>query len=224
MAPRRYQMRSRAAAVDETRRRIVHTAIDLFAQQTAAATSMEDIARAAKVSTPTVYRHFGDFDALAEACAETAFAISEVPTPEVAAAQFAGLPTIEEKLRQFIDISCHCYDQAARWLAAERRESHLPAFARTLAREEQALDAIVRGLLAGATTSPSTIGVVKALVDFPFWQSLMAAGISPREIPAVVHGLVLDRLGADSASPRPKKGAADVRNRGDRSRAPARKR
>jgi AcrR family transcriptional regulator len=217
-------MRARADAVDETRRRIVHTAINLFAERTAAATSMEDIARAARVSTPTVYRHFGDFDALAQACAETAFAISEVPTPEVAAAQFAGLPTIEEKLRQFIEISCHCYDRAAQWLSAERRERHLPAFARTLAREEQALDAIERGLLAGSTTNASTIGVVKALVDFPFWQSLMSAGVSSRQIPAVVHALVLDRLAADRAPSRLKKGPSDARNRSDRTRASASKR
>ncbi len=194
MAPRRYEMRHRAVAVEATRQRIVAAAINVFAERTAAATNMEDIAAAAGVSAATVYRHFGDFDGLADACAQTAFNIAEIPTPAIAAAQFADAPTLSAKLERFIAISCHCYERAAAWLAAERRERHLPVFARTVSREDAARDAIVRGLLEPVGSDPTTIAAVTALIDFPFWQQLVAAGVNHEHIPPLVLRLVLDTL------------------------------
>lgn len=187
-------MRTRAAAVEQTRARIVTAAIRLFAAKTAAATNMEDVAAAAGVASATVYRHFRDFDGLAEACAQTAFHIAEVPTPEIAVRQFADIGDLASKLERFIAISCHCYERAADWLATERRERHLPAFARTLGREEAALGAIVRGLLEPAGADGHTVAIVTSLVDFPFWQSLVAAGVPEHDVPAVIHRLVSDQI------------------------------
>lgn len=204
MAPRRYEMRGRAAAVEQTRAQIVTAAIRVFSERTAAASNMDDVAAAAGVSSATVYRHFGDFDHLADACAETAFHIVEIPTPEVAARQFAEIPTLFARVERFIDISCDCYQRAADWLAAERRERHLPAFARTVAREEAALDAIVRGLLEPAGADEMTIVVVKTLADFPFWHSLHAAGLPHPDIPPLMFRLVSDQLrhtGIDTEAP-----------------------
>lgn len=194
MAPRRYEMRSRATAVEQTRQRIVMAAIGVFAEMTAAASGMDDVAAAAGVSPATVYRHFRDFDGLAEACAQTAFNIAEVPTPEVAAQQFADAPSLAEKLERFIQISGHCYEGATSWLAAERRERHLPAFARTVGREEAALEAIVRGLLEPAGADVLTVATVRTLVDFPFWHALNAAGVATVDIPPLVLRLVTDQL------------------------------
>lgn len=218
MAPRRYEMHTRAAAVEQTRQRIVGEAIRLFAEQTAAMTSMEDIARAAEVSLATVYRHFGDFDSLADACAQTAFAIAEIPTPEQAVAQFADLLDLADKLRRFIDLSCHCYERAADWLAAERRERHLPAFARTLAREEAALDAIVRGLLKPTRPSVATIGVVKAILDFPFWQALVAMNVPRSQTATIMHELVMNHLDRDTTTKR----GTDAASRARRARGATR--
>lgn len=225
MAPRRYQMRSRAAAVEQTRQRIVAAAIHLFAERTAAATNMDDVAAAARVAPATVYRHFRDFDRLAEACAQTAFHIAEVPTPELAVQQFAEIGDLAGRLERFIDISCHCYERAADWLAAERRERHLPAFARTVGREEAALDAIVRGLLEPAGADALTIGIVKTLVDFPFWQSLVAANVPRDSIPDVMHRTALDQLRhAGIVAGPPIAGGTDVATRSQRSRAATRSR
>lgn len=225
MAPRRYQMRSRAAEVEQTRQRIVTAAIRLFAENTAAASGMDEVAAAAGVSPATVYRHFRDFDGLAESCAQTAFHIADVPTPEVAARQFAGAPTLADKLGRFIEISCHCYERAADWLAAERRERHLPAFARTVGREEAALDSIVRGLLEPAGADLLTIAAVKTLVDFPFWQALSAAGVATADIPPLVLRLVTHQLqhaGVDAGTSSDRR--TDVPDRARRSREIPRRR
>lgn len=187
-------MATRATAAETRRAQIVSCAIELFAERTAAATTMEDIAQAAGVAPATLYRHFGNFDALAQACAETAFNIVEIPTPEVAVAPFADLPSLGEKLMRFIEIDCHCFEQARTWLAAERRERHLPAFDRTVRREEAALAAIVTGLLEPADADAVTRSVVLALVDFPFWESLRHAGVPADRIPELMFDLVSDQL------------------------------
>jgi len=194
MTPRRYTMATRADAVAARRTEMVTRAIELFAERTAAATTMDDIARAAGVSPATVYRQFGDFDGLVRACAETAFNIVEIPTPEVAVAPFAHLPTLAEKLARFIEIDCHCFERARTWLAAERRERHLPAFAGTVGREEAALAAIVTGLLKPVAADATTRAVVTALVDFPFWESLRRAGVPAQAIPGLMFDLVSDQL------------------------------
>ncbi len=194
MSPRAYSMDTRAAAVQARRTQIVTEAIELFGERTAAATTMDDIARAAGVAPATLYRHFGDFDALAQACAETAFDIAEIPTPEVAVAPFAHLPSLGEKLMRFIEIDCHCFERARTWLAAERRERHLPAFDRTVNREEAALAAIVTGLLEPVGADATTKAVVTTLVDFPFWESLRQAGVPTSQIPDLMFDLVSDQL------------------------------
>lgn len=194
MSPRRYSMATRAPAAEARRVEIVSRAIELFSERTAAATTMEDVAQAAGVAPATVYRHFRSFDALAQACAETAFDIVEIPTPEVAVAPFAELPSLGEKLMRFIEIDCHCFERARTWLAAERRERHLPAFDRTVSREERALTAIVTGLLEPAGADAVTRSVVVTLVDFPFWESLRRGGVPADRIPDLMFDLVSDQL------------------------------
>lgn len=194
MSPRAYSIDTRAAAAEARKAQIVTCAIELFAEQTAAATTMEDIAKTAGVSPATVYRHFRNFDALAQACAETAFNIVDIPTPQIAVAPFADLPSLGEKLMRFIEIDCHCFERARTWLATERRERHLPAFDRTVSREEEALAAIVTGLLEPAGAEPVTRQVVLTLVDFPFWESLRRRDVPADRIPDLMFDLVSDQL------------------------------
>lgn len=67
---RRYQMKARAAATAATRERILDAAIKMFWQHPLADMSLEEVARRAEVSLPTVIRHYGDREGLLAAAAD----------------------------------------------------------------------------------------------------------------------------------------------------------
>lgn len=80
---RRYQLKQRAEAKDDTRKRIVEAAIELHQSKGLSATSFADIAARAKVGRVTVYRHFPDETALVSACSGQYF--SRHPPPDIEA-------------------------------------------------------------------------------------------------------------------------------------------
>jgi len=222
MSPRRYSIATRAAAAEARRAEIVSCAIELFAEQTAAATTMEDIAQAARVAPATVYRHFRNFDALAQACAETAFNIVDIPTPQTAVAPFAEVPSLGEKLMRFIEIDCHCFERTLQLAAITTPASEMltlilgeipkllgagitVAIAYVLGR---VLAPIVTGLLEPVGADDVTRSVVVALVDFPFWESLRRGGVPAERIPDLMFNLVSDQLrrtGIKAARPKERK-------------------
>lgn len=78
---RSYRLYKRAEAQDETRQRIVDTAIELHQTIGPAATTFSEIARRAGVGRVTVYRHFPDENTLARACSGHYFAQHPAPEP-----------------------------------------------------------------------------------------------------------------------------------------------
>jgi AcrR family transcriptional regulator len=70
MSPRKYEQRARAAAAEDTRRRIIEAMYERLRQSPATAVSIDQVARDAGVARSTVYLVFdsraGVFDALAE--------------------------------------------------------------------------------------------------------------------------------------------------------------
>jgi AcrR family transcriptional regulator len=78
---RTYRLTRRADAQDNTRRRIVDTAIELHQTIGPAATTFSEIARRAGVGRVTVYRHFPDETSLAQACSGHYFELHPAPDP-----------------------------------------------------------------------------------------------------------------------------------------------
>lgn len=78
---RKYELRQRAERQAETRQRIVEAAVALHQTKGILATSMNDVARRARVGRVTVYRHFQDEMALARACSGHYF--TDHPLPDV---------------------------------------------------------------------------------------------------------------------------------------------
>ncbi|MEZ5185494.1 MAG: TetR/AcrR family transcriptional regulator [Candidatus Nanopelagicales bacterium] len=67
MSPRPYRMTRRAAAVDQTRQRILNAALAEYAESGIAGTSMQAVARRADVASGTVLYHYPTPDDLADA-------------------------------------------------------------------------------------------------------------------------------------------------------------
>ena len=67
-AARPYRLRARAAAMDRTRERITHAAVELHGTIGPAATTMSAVAELAGVTRATLYRHFPNEEALFTAC------------------------------------------------------------------------------------------------------------------------------------------------------------
>lgn len=78
---RSYRLDRRAETQDETRQRIVDSAIALHQTLGPAATTYSEIARRANVGRVTVYRHFPDEASLAQACSGHYFAQHPAPDP-----------------------------------------------------------------------------------------------------------------------------------------------
>src|SRR5436305_14568711 len=175
--PRRYQMATRERAVQETRQRILDAPISLHAQRGVIATNWEEIAEGAGVSTATVYRHFPSLGELVPACARTAFeAGASLPTPAQAAAAFAGLTRPSKRIERLIRESCRCYELGSGWLAAARRDAKsVPALDRAVRLQDRVLDVLISAALARTSVTAETRRLIKALIDFPFWEALIDA-------------------------------------------------
>ncbi len=84
-------MGKRAAAVAETRARIVEATMELHGERGIHATSWEEIAKRAGVAIGTVYRHFPSLDELLPACGERSLERLAPPDPERADELFREL-------------------------------------------------------------------------------------------------------------------------------------
>lgn len=202
MAPRRYRMGARADAVARTGQAIVAAARDLHAERGLAATSWEDIAARAGVSTATVYRHFPSTAELVPACARTVFDVIQPPTLEQASVTFGALDRAGDRFEQLVRYSCHCYAAGAGWLHAAHRErdfsSELDAALRVI---EDTLRVLVTAA-AARRLSKADHAVLFVLCDFPMWWSLTATGLSARGVEDALVRLAraeVDRIGLDAA-------------------------
>ena len=189
-------MSDRAVQFHKTRDRIVHAAVRLHGEAGVRQTSWEAIGKRAGVSTATVYRHFPTLDALIPACAQAAFAAgAQLPTSAQLAGLFTGLTTASQRLERVITESCRCYERGEGWLDASRKEAAgVPALADAVRTQDRALDALIAAAV-GSQTARHKKWVLKALLDFPFWKSLVEAGVPRAKAPAVIADLALGVVG-----------------------------
>lgn len=196
MSPRPYHMTARAQQVADSRQRIVAAAMELQAVKGAIGTNWDDIAERAGVATATVYRHFPTLEELIPACADSVFKVSGLPTPDQAARIFDGLSRPIERIERLVINTCDCYGRASGWLKAARGEQDLvPAMGRAVQIHQEGLRILIRAALTGRRVSHETERILSALIDFPFWRSLIDAGMSKREATAVVVRMVNAELG-----------------------------
>lgn len=191
---RTYRMKARALAAQETRRRIMESARALHAEQGVVGTSYEDIAQRAGAALATVYRHFPTLAQLLPACAGSIPVLRPV-TPELVAELFGPIESPVRRIETLVRGTCECYERDGAWLAPARREEHLLVPLQELAqRQRQNLALLVREALRGTQATERTARVLAAILDFPVWDALRAAGLSGPEATDQVLTLARDQL------------------------------
>lgn len=190
MSPRKYQMISRAEAVAATRARIVEAAKALHAERGVGATSWEEIARRAGVSLATVYRHFPSLAELVPACARSVFDVIRPPTLEEASVRFAAIRDPRERLAHLVRRSVHCYALGEAWLhAAFRERDFFPELDAALQVIQGTLHVLIRAAVS-RRLSKAEHALLFTLSDFPFFKSLVDAGLDRRAVERAILQLV----------------------------------
>jgi AcrR family transcriptional regulator len=182
-------MGKRAAAAEDTRRRIVDAAHQLHIEQGVAATSWEDIAARAGVGVGTVYRHFPTLDDLVPACGAVVAEVVALPSPAAVAAAFDGA---EDRVETLVREVFAIYERAAPELRVARAEPHVHP---VVQRGADALEATM-GRLIDAAAIGGDRRVVRGLLDLGTWEALRRQGLAPEEAVAAVAGLLGQRTAA----------------------------
>ena len=194
-------MSARAEAVAKTRMAIVVAARTLHAERGLVATSWDDIAARAGVSTATVYRHFPSSAELVPACAQTVFDLIQPLTPDQAAGVFASVERAADRFEHIARSSAHCYQAGADWLhAAQRERDFLPELEAAMGVIEDSLRQLVT-TAAGRRLTKADHSLLFVRCDFPLWWSLRSSGLSDRATEEAMVRLVhieVERIGLDA--------------------------
>ena len=127
----------RAEQVAQTRAALVHAGRQLFGTKGFAATSVEDIARAARVTTGALYHHFPTKAAVFEAVFEQVHAEMLVASVEAGLSLDAAVNRVTDELhRRYPDLADHLRVLTLELRAGRSRKDAWVAFAERLGLEE----------------------------------------------------------------------------------------
>ena len=200
MSPRRYTLGARAAAVADTRERVLAAARDLYRDDGFHRSPLDEVARRADVARATVYHQFGSKLGLLEAVLSDYEHRADLPA--LAAVVHEGqVPTL---LRDMVTEGCRYWATdpalARKIIAAGAAD---PAAGEMLRRRDAGrlslLETTVRRLdEAGLLTLPPgpALDVLWVLTAFESYDQLAAGrGLSTRDTADVLAGLAEARLG-----------------------------
>jgi AcrR family transcriptional regulator len=185
---RTYRLKARAAAMDQTRERITHAAVELHGTIGPAATTMSAVAELAGVTRATIYRHFPNEVALFTACSTDWLTANPRPDATVWA-------TIADPVRRLGTALAELY---AYYRSTERMRTNL-------IRDIAAIPERFRPGIIGFP--PTTLQVLEAgwpgptearlrraaighAVGFETWRSLAAEGLTDEEAAELMVRLV----------------------------------
>ena len=206
-------MSKRAAAVAQTRQRIVDATLELHGEQGIAATSWDDIAARAGVGVGTVYRHFPSLDELIPACGEITMQVVALPDPATLPALFEDATEPAERIERLVREAFAIYERAAPVLRAIRREGDIhPRVAQDREEVEASIDALVDTALGPLDVTQRDRALMRALVDLNTWEALRDQGLGPAEsVAAIGDVLTATRTPAPRHGPRARRSGRAAR-------------
>jgi len=174
---RKYELRKRAEAQLETRRRIVEAAIELHGSKGPARTSLSEVARVAGVQRHTLYRHFSDERDLMLACSGVYTERNPMPDPS----RWKELPS-EERLRTGLREIYAFFERNEPMLSRLVVDAETHALTREMMQLRRGAElAEIRRTLAGAVPRRAAAQAALDLaLDFRTWQRLRGSGLSSR--------------------------------------------
>jgi len=173
---RRYELRERAARVEDTRRRIVEATSALHEEVGPARTTVAAIAERAGVSRPTVYAQFPDDVSLFAACGARFDELHPFP------------PLDELSLQEALSRLYGHYSENRRTLG------HIDRDARALPALAEVMRPVRQYLVAVAAQHADALGgdsrtVIRLALEFTTWERLDGEGLSPDAAAALMARL-----------------------------------
>ena len=181
---RKYEMKKRAEALRETRRRIVEATVELHRTRGPAHTTIKEIAERAGVNRLTVYNHFPDITDLLRACSRSWTERHPAPDPT----PWAQIVDPQERLRTALRELYGFYARTEPMRGNVLRDAEtMPELAALLEGSVVPYLGAVRDLLAdgwevGGGTRKRLLATLKLAIDFHTWRSLeRESGLSREE-------------------------------------------
>ena len=177
--PRRYELKERAKAQEETRRRIVEATVALHEEVGPARTTVAEIARRAGVQRLTVYNHFPEDAELFAACGGHWSAQHPPPDP----GPWAAIEDPDERLRRAILDTYAWFAENEAMLGNSMRDAEvLPALARVISESRAGYEAAVAEILLRGRRGRAQRALVGLALDFHTWRRLVRVeGLSPAQ-------------------------------------------
>ena len=199
---RRYQLRKRADAMQDTHRRITEAAVELHGSVGPARTTISAVAERAGVQRQTVYRHFPTEDDLFDACSGH-FAEAH-PWPDVEAWRAIADPA--ERLEAALgELYAYYEGTEAMYANLLRDETLVAPVASKLLQFRAYLDGAARVLAAGWGARGGRRALVLAAarhaVDFHTWRSLGHDGGVRRGGVVELASAMVSRAGRGTSPP-----------------------
>ena len=172
---RKYELKSRAAAQQQTRERIVSATVELHREVGPALTTVAEVARRAGVQRLTVYNHFPDDIELFGAC--QAHWMQLHPLPDFAATLAADDPV--ERVRETLRGYYRWYRETEPMAENIQRDRNaVPALDSLMLRTADArLAQLADTLAAGLGAGEERRALVRLALDFWTWRRLSREGL-----------------------------------------------
>lgn len=175
MKRRNYQQNKRAAATEETRRRITDAVVDLHRTIGPRLATVTEVARKAGVERLTVYNHFPDEVALVQACQSHWLGLHPPPDPQA----WTAIGDARERLRTALRETYRFYADTAPMTANVLRDGpSIPAFSVVLEAMREARARSTEMLAAGYPVrgrngSTGLRATLATACDFHTWDNLV---------------------------------------------------
>jgi AcrR family transcriptional regulator len=168
---RKYEMKRRAEAQEQTRQRIVEAAIELHQTVGPASTSVSAIAERAGVQRHTYYRHFPDERSLVMACSGLYAERNPLPDPE----SWRAIADPAERLAHGLDELYRFFGANERMISSATRDAEVDPLVREInaIRFGPGMGAIFAVLAEGFPPDRHHAALLILALQFTTWRSLV---------------------------------------------------